>query len=406
MGDDRKSLSGLYNADLDYIDEKYVRAEEERKRREQQEALRKKAEEEENRRKAAIALAQAEEERRRRQEEEARLAQLAAARKAREEEERKRKEREAAFQKELDAIEDETSRLETSINELNRKRIDLNRDLKDEENEIRVPLDEVIQQRMELGHTESKLRRELKAFEDRANKMKGDLNKTEQDLHQRKKLLAGKRRQIQTDMLRAISSYGSTTNLGTPANESVSYPSSELSSRIDIIKDTTSENYVAPVPFIEKTPETGTSSGRGGGDTLEDQIQLLDDFLRTGVLTQAEYDDAKAKAYKAEREKRGNASIQPQPIPRVNTAPARQPTPVQIPKTGADAQIAQLDDFLRQGVLNQAEYEDAKQKVLQDFGIAQVQVTVPPGVSSGSQMTVEHKGQLYNVVVPNGVAPF
>lgn len=59
-------------------------------------------------------------------------------------------EREAEFQKELDAIEDETSRLEVSINEMNRKRIDLNRDLKDEENKIRVPLDEVIQQRLEL----------------------------------------------------------------------------------------------------------------------------------------------------------------------------------------------------------------------------------------------------------------
>lgn len=51
----RNSLNlNLYNADMDYIDQKYVKAEEERKRKEEAEARRRKEEEEESRRQAAI----------------------------------------------------------------------------------------------------------------------------------------------------------------------------------------------------------------------------------------------------------------------------------------------------------------------------------------------------------------
>lgn len=144
--------------------------------------------------------------------------------------------------------------------------------------------------------------------------------------------------------------------------------------------------------------------------------------MRTGVLTQAEYDDAKAKAFQAEAAKGGSSSSSPSgggraidafrqnPTPAltpsqsfINSAPAVAP-PAQAQQNGADAQIAQLDDFLRQGVLNRAEYEDAKQKVLQDFGVQQLKVTVPNGVSGGQQMMVEHNGKLFNVVVPPGMS--
>lgn len=138
-------------------------------------------------------------------------------------------------------------------------------------------------------------------------------------------------------------------------------------------------------------------------------MRLLDDFLRTGVLTQTEYEDAKRKAFQSEAQKTGNgnasSSNSNNPVSSYNnaayptqTSAAQRQPPAQNINTGADAQIAQLNQFLAQGVLNQAEYEDAKQKVLQDYGVSQVQVTLPRGVVAGQNMTVEHNGKFYSVV--------
>lgn len=446
MGD----KNNFYVMDDAYIEEKYVKAEEERQRREVE--LRKQREIDETN---ALAEAEkkrkaADEARRKRHQEAEQLAALEAAKEKREKLDKLRKEKEAMFQDRLKKIGVELEALEEKQGGFIEEKLKLTKEQSAEESELKLSLQQVLEEKQKILDKEQTAKINLESHLSKARAAQKALEHEQATAVAKMKALSQERRTVQHEMLKFFENPGAALEAELKPQETNSaYPSAAAPSlqpsytqppyqpqpqpsyqpppqpqmQPTYQPPAQPQNTYAPpaanpyAGFSFQPTQTGmnqpapsqpqpqpTQSAPPKKDDLKEQIGMLDDLLKQGIMTKDEYQANKKEALRA-------AGV----------------SESEYEATNGDSevlrQIAQLDEYLKTGVLQKADYEDAKKRVLEDAKkknkggssgasnpspiattrTTQVAVVVPQNKGPGSQLRITYQGKSFDVIVPQGV---
>lgn len=457
MGD----KNNFYVMDDDYIEQKYVKAEEDRQRLEQEQKRQREIDE-------ANALAEAErkrkaadEERRRRQEEADRMQALENARKHREEVDRIRVTKQKEYEEKIKKIEDELKAIEERKAAFVTDKINMTTSHNEEEAQLRKNLDDIVEQKRIILDKELTAKADLDAFQSKSKAQALAMDHEQQQAAEKQRALNLERRNIQNEMLAFLQN--PEAEITKPQETSVlpsinqappqtfpsmqpmqhslppthsqpqpqtNYPSmpnyqsimnpNQQPPQANMFNSNMGGGFQAPAPFqqsvappmqqvqqpvMQKPTPTPKNDGPPTSD-LNDQLGMLDDLLAQGIMTKDEYEVNKKEALRA-------AGI-------TDTGPPKGNDPSSDPAVAQ--QLAQLNAYLRDGVLQQADYEDAKKRVLEDAAKkggsnpaaqppvaqvaprnTQVAVVVPAGKKTGDLITISYQGKNYNIKIPPGI---
>lgn len=426
----------------------------------------------------------AEIERKRRQEESERLEQLEAAKKHREEQEQQRKEQEGNYQSQINGIEEEIKSIENSKTDFLTEKLNLAKDHNSEKQTLDEAMSLVLKEKAALIEKEIFQKKKIEEFEARSRSERVALESKQTDAEKRLKELALERRKIQNQMLDFLQKPQKpfVASQPKPTPETTTFTTTALAPALEPTPTpipTPQPNYsgmpsmgmpsygnpnpTAPPMQYQPPPMSGmygqtpynvhaslapasytgpsypsypvnlaSSQAPGGGanqgsankpqnDDLGEQLDTLDQLLRDGILSKEEYEANKSEALKA-------AGLLEEP-PKTQQSPPANTSRV----SGLETQLEQLDEYLKNGVLGQKDYEDAKNRVLKDAGLLAeepsgvntasrpnpastpapsaaspttlVSVQIPANKRPGEDLLISYGGKNYNVKIPAGFRP-
>lgn len=440
MGDDKNNF---YVMDDAYIEEKYVKAEEERQKQEEMNKKQRETDEAnaladaERQRKAADA------ERRRRQDEAERISALENAKTHREKLDKLRKEKEASYQKRLEVIEQELTAIRERKGGFIDEKLKMAQSCADGEADLKNELQAILEEKRKILNREQDARVELESYQSKSSAKQLALDNEEKEAENKLKSLTNERRNVQNEMLEFLRNPTIEQPAETPAPAPTPTPSYQPQptynqppvSQQPYQPPQNQPMYQQPPPQYQPPPQhyqpptqqyqppasqqynsnpfgPGPSQSQPAPEknksqsSLDEQLAMLDDLLKQGIMNKDEYKANRQEALKA-------AGVTESQLAGANSGTGN---------SAVDQQIAQLDDYLRTGVLQKGDYDDAKKRVLADAGITgtgttgsgapppavtgrttQVAVVVPATSRPGDKITITYQGRKFDVTVPNGV---